>query len=71
MAALGDHVDIERGHRGVHTNQESSDEHEEELVLVVTNPALANLIYYTCVSASLDRLRFCNFVLPNALTPPN
>ena len=51
MAELGDHMDIERGHKRVHANQKSSEEHEVELV--VTNPELANLIHYTCVSAGL------------------
>jgi hypothetical protein len=58
MAVLSDPaVDIEIGlpisynHRA---NLESSEEHEEEdLVLVVTNPKLANLIHYTCVRPRL------------------
>jgi hypothetical protein len=61
MAVLSDPaVDIEKGlpisynHRA-NPNLESLEEQEEEedLVLVVTNPKLANLIHYTCVRPRL------------------
>jgi hypothetical protein len=61
-------VDIETGlpesDEGAHANLESSKEHEEDdLVLVVTNPKLADIIRYTCVG--LASFSFLLLVLVN------
>jgi hypothetical protein len=60
LIEINNHIEmgLPTNDKGAHTNLVSPDEREENLVLVVTNPLA---IYYSCVSAGLDGLPFCNF----------